>query len=237
MGPNRPLEQGLAALQVSRLDARLAWGNEGGVNVRTDRPRGRRVDPQPEAVSIAGDLARRYGADVIVLHVREHEVSWEGDIDVETAAEPRHLVDVIVRNVKDEGTSARGEVVRAPIGQTARAILDAVGDEGAGLVVMGTRGLSEWGQLLMGASPTRWFTSTRCPCSSFADQLGRPTSVVAGGVQAHLSVGLGDQLFERGSPQLASATDPITVVGPLAMLTNRPRRAKVRVCLATPRRS
>jgi hypothetical protein len=57
-------------------------------------------------VSIAGDLARRYGADVIVLHVREHEVSWEGDIDVETAAEPRHLVDVIVRNVKDEGTSA-----------------------------------------------------------------------------------------------------------------------------------
>jgi hypothetical protein len=106
VGPNRPLEQGLAALQVSRLDARLAWGNEGGVNVRTDRPCGRRVDPQPEAVSIAGDLARRYGADVIVLHVREHEVSWEGDIDVETAAEPRHLVDVIVRNVKDEGTSA-----------------------------------------------------------------------------------------------------------------------------------
>jgi hypothetical protein len=91
VGPNRPLEQGLAALQVSRLDARLAWGNEGGVNVRTDRPCGRRVDPQPEAVSIAGDLARRYGADVIVLHVREHEMSWEGDIDVESHVEDRLL--------------------------------------------------------------------------------------------------------------------------------------------------
>ena len=104
-----------------------------------------------KGVPIAGDLGRRYGAEVIVFHVREHEMSWAGDIDVETEQESRDLVDDIVRTLKDEGTSARGEVIRAPLGQTARAILDACTDEDIDLVVMGSRGLSEWGRLLMGS--------------------------------------------------------------------------------------
>jgi nucleotide-binding universal stress UspA family protein len=104
-----------------------------------------------KGVPIASDLGRRYGAEVIVFHVREHELSWAGDIDVETEQESHDLVDGIVRALKDEGTSARGEVVRAPLGQTARAILDAGADEDIDLIVMGSRGLSEWGRLLMGS--------------------------------------------------------------------------------------
>ncbi len=103
------------------------------------------------AVTVAGDLSRRYGGEVIVLHVREHEVTWGADIDVETAEEARQLVDGVVRELKDSGTNVRGEVVRIALGQTPRAILDMARDEAVGLIVMGTRGLSDWGRLLMGS--------------------------------------------------------------------------------------
>lgn len=104
-----------------------------------------------KAVDVAGDLARRYEGEVIVLHVREHEITWGADIDIETATEARALVDGVVRQLKDAGVNARGEVVRVPLGQTPRAILDMTREEGAGLIVMGTRGLSDWGRLLMGS--------------------------------------------------------------------------------------
>lgn len=104
-----------------------------------------------KAIPMAGDLARRYQAEVVVLHAREHELTWGGDVDVETPNEAFELVDGVVRRLKDEGTSVRGEVVRVPLGQTARAIMDACADEGADLIVMGTRGLSDWGRLLMGS--------------------------------------------------------------------------------------
>lgn len=104
-----------------------------------------------KAVPVAGDLARRYGGEVVVLHVREHEVTWGADIDVETADEARELVDGVVRELKDVGPNVRGELVRVPLGQTPRAILDIARDEGVGLIVMGTRGLSDWGRLLMGS--------------------------------------------------------------------------------------
>jgi nucleotide-binding universal stress UspA family protein len=104
-----------------------------------------------KAVPVAGDLSRRYGGEVIVLHVREHEVTWGADIDVETADEARELVDGVVRELKDSGANVRGEVARVALGQTARAILDLARDEEVGLIVMGTRGLSDWGRLLMGS--------------------------------------------------------------------------------------
>lgn len=104
-----------------------------------------------KGVPIASDIGRRYGAEVIVFHVREHEMGWAGDIDVETEPEAFDLVDDIVRTLKDEGANARGEVTRAPLGQSAEAILDACADEDIDLVIMGSRGLSAWGRLLMGS--------------------------------------------------------------------------------------
>ena len=102
-----------------------------------------------KAVPIAGDLAFRYGGELIVFHARERDV-FLGE-DVESSREAMDLVDGIVRGLKNAGVSARGEVVRVPHGATPRAILDATRDEHADLIVMGTRGLSEWGGLLLGS--------------------------------------------------------------------------------------
>jgi nucleotide-binding universal stress UspA family protein len=73
------------------------------------------------------------------------------DVDAETPDEAMTLVDGIVRELKDRGVAVRGEIVRVPLGDTARAILDATHDEHMDLIVMGTRGLSEWSRLLMGS--------------------------------------------------------------------------------------
>ncbi len=104
-----------------------------------------------KAASAAGEIGRAFGGEVLVLHVREDELTWAIDVVLETETEASELVDGIVRELKDAGGSVRGEVVRAPVAHTARTILDVAKEEGAGLIVMGTQGLSDWNRVLMGS--------------------------------------------------------------------------------------
>jgi nucleotide-binding universal stress UspA family protein len=115
------------------------------------------------AVPVAGELARRYEGEVIVLHVREHEVTWGADIDIETDPEATKLVDDVVRELKGQETNVRGEVVRVPLGNAPKAIVDTAHREGVGLIVMGSRGLSEWGRLLMGSVADKVMHLAECP--------------------------------------------------------------------------
>jgi nucleotide-binding universal stress UspA family protein len=103
------------------------------------------------AVPVAADLAFRYEGEVLVFHAREHEVALGVGVDAETPQEALDLVDGIVRELKDAGINVRGEIVGVPLGQTSRAILDAARDGNVDLIVLGTRGLSEWSRLLMGS--------------------------------------------------------------------------------------
>jgi nucleotide-binding universal stress UspA family protein len=101
------------------------------------------------AVPIAGDLAFRYDGEVLVFHAREYDLVLGGD--VESSDEAMDLVDDVVRELKDAGVNARGEVARVPHGTVPQAILDAARNEDANLIVMGTRGLSGWDRLLLGS--------------------------------------------------------------------------------------
>ena len=115
------------------------------------------------AVPVAGDLARRYEAEVIVLHVREHELTWGADIDIETDREAGKLVDDVVRELKEHDTNVRGEVIRVPVGSAPKAIVDTAQGQGVDLVVMGTRGLSEWSRLLVGSVADKVMHLAECP--------------------------------------------------------------------------
>ncbi|MFB3737614.1 MAG: universal stress protein [Candidatus Velamenicoccus archaeovorus] len=120
-------------------------------------------EPSRRAVPVAADVARCHGGEVLVLHVREHELTWGADVDVETSREAADLVDGIVKALKDQDVNVRGEVIRAPLGQTPRVILNVARDEDVDLIVMGTRGLSDWGRLLMGSVAHKVLHLAGCP--------------------------------------------------------------------------
>ena len=116
-----------------------------------------------KAIPIAGDIARTHGGEVTVLHVREHELTWATDLDLETEGEEQTLIDEVVLELKESGANAVGEIRRVAYGQTPRAILDAAEEIGAGMIVMGTRGLSDWGRLLMGSVAHKVMHLAECP--------------------------------------------------------------------------
>jgi nucleotide-binding universal stress UspA family protein len=116
-----------------------------------------------KAVPVAAEIAGRFQADLTVLHVREHENSWAADIDLEEPSEATDLVDGIVRELKDVGISARGEVRRAPTGLVSQEILLAAGDLHADLIVVGSRGLTDWQGLLLGSVAHKVIHHATCP--------------------------------------------------------------------------
>ncbi len=116
-----------------------------------------------KAIPVAGDIARHHDGEVTVLHVREHELTWASDVDLETEGEAQTLVDSVVRELKDAGANAVGDIRRVAHGQTPRAILDVAEEIGAGMIVMGTRGLSDWGRLLMGSVAHKVMHLAECP--------------------------------------------------------------------------
>jgi nucleotide-binding universal stress UspA family protein len=120
-------------------------------------------EPSRRAIVVGAELAEAHHSEVVVLHVREHELVWGADVDVETRDEAIELVDGVVRDLKDRGIAARGQVSRAPIGQTPRVILDVSREESIGLIVLGTRGLSDWGRLLMGSVAHKVLHLAECP--------------------------------------------------------------------------
>ena len=109
--------------------------------------------PSERAVRTTMELAPCVGAEVIVLHVRETEtVPWSlQTVELATPDEASDLVDDAVRTMKDAGIAARGEVAGAVHGSAAREILRLARESDAGMIVMGSRGLSDLAGLVMGS--------------------------------------------------------------------------------------
>jgi nucleotide-binding universal stress UspA family protein len=103
------------------------------------------------ALPVAADVAWRYGAEVLVLHVRVQGLANGPDSDAGASAQAHELVDRIVREIKDSGGSARGEIVGAPVGHVARAIVDVAEREHADLIVVGNPGPVRAGRLHAGS--------------------------------------------------------------------------------------
>ncbi len=103
------------------------------------------------AIPVAAEMAKKFGSEVIVFHVRGTAVGRAVVYAPETVDEAAALVDRVAKWLKDEGVSARGEVVTSIHGREAREILETAKAEDADLIVMGSRGLGDLAGLLVGS--------------------------------------------------------------------------------------
>ena len=114
----------------------------------------------------AVELAGKYGADLVVVHGHEgmpalDESSYLGDVDQinETMAKRAEAF------VEGFAKSIRGVEVTTRIvsGNVAKGIAELAEGEGCGLIVMGSRGLSDFKGLLLGSMAHKVLQLAKCP--------------------------------------------------------------------------
>jgi nucleotide-binding universal stress UspA family protein len=112
-----------------------------------------------KAVAAAAEIARGSHGEVHVLHV--HEVGSFAPL--ESSVESQALVDGIVEELLGAGVKAVGDAVAARTGSTAATVLDGAMTFGSDLIVMGTRGLSDFSGLLLGSIAHKVIQHADCP--------------------------------------------------------------------------
>jgi nucleotide-binding universal stress UspA family protein len=116
-----------------------------------------------KTIPVAVDLAQKYGADVTVVHVREH-TRYEGtDVDLGPGVSAEDLVGDVVEAFRAAGVSAEAEIRRVRPGDTPEQIIEVAEDSGAQLIVMGTRGMTEWKSLVLGGVANKVVQHASCP--------------------------------------------------------------------------
>lgn len=108
-------------------------------------------EPAQRAVPVAADIASKYGSEVIAVHVLEKQIGRGGAIALETTQEAVEVAEHAARSLKELDIRARAEARAAVIGRAAQEIMDVAAKEDAGLIVMGSRGMSDWQGLLVGS--------------------------------------------------------------------------------------
>lgn len=124
------------------------------------------VDGSPQSektIGVAVDLARRYGSEVTVVHVREYERYEGSDVDLGPPIPAEQLVETVLASFRDAGVEARGTIRRVDPAHTADQIVEVAAESEADLIVMGSRGMSEFRSLLLGGVANKVVQLAGCP--------------------------------------------------------------------------
>jgi nucleotide-binding universal stress UspA family protein len=114
------------------------------------------------AGDVTAELAELVDASVTVVHIQQTPTAWAFDYDPTVTWADSELVDDVVRELKDRGIDAIGEL-RLPNGSVAHEIIDLAKEIDASLIVMGTRGLSDGEALLLGSVSHKVVHFASCP--------------------------------------------------------------------------
>jgi len=115
------------------------------------------------AISKTADVARLSGGEVRVFHFQEREPSKVGVATFETTAEAQQLVDDAISELGAAGVKVSGETRAGLSGEVAKTIVDEAGRFDADLIVMGSRGLSDFQALLLGSVAHKVVHYAHCP--------------------------------------------------------------------------
>ena len=103
------------------------------------------------AVPAAIEMAKKFGAEVFVLHVHEHDLGRAAAYPVESNDQAAELVAEAVTSIRATGVTAEGEVRVAFMGHVGEEIVETAAIRDADLIVMGSRGLSDVAGLFLGS--------------------------------------------------------------------------------------
>jgi nucleotide-binding universal stress UspA family protein len=104
------------------------------------------------AVAAAAELGRLAKGEVVVLHV--HEYDTRGRLpapSLESSSNAEEIVNRAVRALGEAGVHATGVVATGLYGSAAKTILNEAKERQSGAIVIGSRGLSDLGGLLVGS--------------------------------------------------------------------------------------
>lgn len=120
-------------------------------------------DHSRKALDAAREFAGLSGAEVLVVHFQERDISKAGVYDLETGTEGVQLVRSAEAMLEKAGVSTR--TVTRPImyGNAAREILAEAAVFEPDLIVMGSRGLSDFMGLLVGSVAHKVMHFAACP--------------------------------------------------------------------------
>jgi nucleotide-binding universal stress UspA family protein len=116
-----------------------------------------------KTIQMALDLAQRYGSGVTIVHVREYERYEGSDVDMGPPISAEQLVDDVLATFRAGGVEAHGEVRRVSSGDTPEQIVEIAEKVEADLIIMGSRGMSEWKSLLLGGVASKVVAQATCP--------------------------------------------------------------------------
>ena len=103
----------------------------------------------------AAELARRDGADVVLVHVEEDTIGKGGGSLNANEDEVRAKIDGHASSLSEQGIEASVRTASVMLGGPAPSIVKFADEEGADLIVVGSRGLSALGGVLLGSVAQR----------------------------------------------------------------------------------
>lgn len=118
------------------------------------------------ALPLARTLASESGAPLLVVYCEEFTLPGKGGGSVSVHANEEELEDKVKRQVSElssDGMVATLEMARSKVGGAAHVIADVAERERADLIVVGTRGHTALGGLLLGSVTQRLLHIAPCP--------------------------------------------------------------------------
>jgi nucleotide-binding universal stress UspA family protein len=137
-----------------------------------------------EGLNVAGDLAREFGAEVVLVNSVEPFTGYPGlilepvDIETFTIADATQELETVLKAHAPKGVQVRPLAVW---GSAADGITDAALREKVDLIVIATHGVTGWRHLVMGSVAERVVQTAHCPVLTVP--ILRPNQVRAATVQ------------------------------------------------------
>jgi nucleotide-binding universal stress UspA family protein len=155
-------------------------------------------------------VARASSARVRVAHVWKLELHHRhGDWDLEIRNDGKRLVETAVRRLEAAGVRADHEVIRANVDHIAAAIAIAAKTFDADLIVVGSRGLSDWQSMFKHSVSHQLLCAVDCPVLIVRN---RPAATEHESQRVVLAIAGGDDIAPAARAAIAAAVAPGSVV-------------------------